>query len=189
MAQVKKIQLPEGWTDRTGGPMSDIIRMGRPGRRHLQDNDPLFCWNFTVSYKRTDFDEDAAARFEDIYAFFLVTKGFAFLVDDIADNTATANRGQGIIKQLNGVWRLWKRYSIFGAVYDHPITRPKLDVVVSAGALDYDTGIVTGIGSEQTWIGGFKRPMLFSENGLRDRRTPGGIIEAFDVALEEQFEF
>lgn len=193
MALTKSIQIPPGWTERTGGPMADITRMGRPGRRHLQDNDPYCCWQFGVTYKRSEFEEDETLRFDDVYAFFLVAKGYSFLVDDVKDNRADGNRGRGVILLLNGVYRPHKRYEIAGEVYDHPITRLKADVVVSQGTLQ-SSGIVTGINNYNasnppTWTGGFLRPMIFGDNGLSLRYTPDGMVEAISVSLEENFEF
>ena len=193
MALTKSIQLPPGWTERTGGPMADITRMGRPGRRHLQDNDPYVCWQFSVTYKRSEFEETEALRFDDVYAFFLVTKGYSFLVDDVKDNLASSNRGRGVILLLDGVYRPHKRYQIAGEVYDHPITRPLPDIALSQGFLMPD-GTVTGINNYNpnnppTWTGGFLRPMIFADNGLSLRYTPDGMIEAISVALEENFEF
>lgn len=193
MALTKSIQIPPGWTERTGGPMADLTRMGRPGRRHLQDNDPYCCWQFSVTYKRSEFEENEALRFDDVYAFFLVAKGYSFLVDDVKDNRADSNRGRGVILPLDGAYRLHKRYELAGEIYDHPITRPKPGAVVSQGVLQ-SGGVVTGINgynasNPPTWTGGFLRPMIFAENGLSLRYTPDGMVEAISVALEENFEF
>jgi hypothetical protein len=197
MPVVKDIELPGGWVERSGGPNADLTRSGRPGRRHLQDNDPFFCWAFSVSYKRAKDEDEAAAKFDPVYAFFMVAKGFGFLVDDVADNTADANQGSGVVKLLNGVPRLHKRYTFETLTYDHPITRPKDDVAVSAGTLDYGTGIVSDLDIPEdadedtvlaTWDGGFLRPMLLIDAGLDDNRTPDGLIK-MTARLEEIFEF
>jgi len=125
--------------------------------------------------------------FDDLYSFFLVSKGCGFLVTDPIDNADSDKNGSGMILELNGTWRLFKRYTNQGLTYDHPITRPN-DVTVNAGTLDPATGIVTGITEAGTWTGTFYRPMIFQENGLQFEFTPDGIIDALDLRLEEQLE-
>lgn len=192
MASIKEIVLPGGWTEQNGGFMGDFTLLGRKGNRAIQDNDPFYTWAFNVVYKRSDAEEEAGARFEQIYNFFLVSKGFGFLVDDAFDNTASARGGAGIVKSEGGVYRLFKRYTSNGISYDHPITRPREDVVLGGGAagktLDLGTGIVTNGTAPGTWTGSFYRPMLCPDGGLQFRRTPDGMVESIGIQLEEQIE-
>ena len=193
MAQVLEVQLPGGFTRIVGEPCFDTTRVGQIGRWDINQNDPFAVWKITVSYVRESADEDASRRFDGIYNFFLVTgASLAFEVDDPIDNTAEAIGGEGHVEQINGVYRLTKHYKFGALTYVHPITRPKTDVVLSGsaagGLLDHSTGIVSGINAPGRWSGGFCRPMVFQNQGLRYEADPSGIVRALDVPLEENLE-
>lgn len=186
MATLIEISLPPDWTELTAEPWFDITRVGREGRWTFISNDDYAVWKYSVNYLRSDYETSATKRIDTLHNFFLRARAAAFLVDDPTDNTDATRDGAGLIVQVNGVWRLVKRYGANG--YQHPVTRPNDDVVVSAGTLDFDTGIVTGISSAGTWTGGFKRPCVFQENGLKLQISPNGVVAAVNVALEEQLE-
>jgi len=186
MATLLEISLPEGWTELTSEPSRNLTRVGRSGRWTFIDNDDYAIWKFGVNYLRSDYETGAALRIDTLHNFFLRAVANAFLVSDPADNTAAKRDGAGLIVQVNGTWRLVKRYGASG--YQHPITRPDVDVVLSAGTLDFDTGIVSGISSPGTWTGSFFRPCVFQENGLKLQISPNGTVAAVNVALEEQLE-
>lgn len=188
MATVLTIELPTGYRKTTGGPVFDNIRTGKPGLWVITTV-PFAYWEFTVSYKRSQIP----ANFDEIYRFFLVTgAAYCFLVDDGFDNTATSQGGAGIVKLYGTDYRLFRRYSFGGQNYDHPVTRPKNDVVLAGGAaggtLDPNTGIVTGISGTGTWTGGYWRPMVMLENKLSFDRNPGMAVDGINVPLQEQLE-
>ena len=186
MATLIAITLPSGWTELVSEPMADNTRVGRPGRWQFISNDDYLTWKLTANYLRSEYEAATGLRIDALHNFFLRANAAAFLVSDVQDNTAATRDGAGLILQVGANWRLMKRYGASG--YVHPITRPGNDVVVSAGTLDFNTGIVTGISSAGTWTGSFKRPCVFAENGLKLQMTPNGIVTAVAVALEEQLE-
>ena len=193
MALVQAVQLPPGWVKISGGPNFDATRTGRPGRMDINLNDPLTAWQIAASYNRPKDTPVEGTTFDQILAFFLATgSAFAFLVDDVVDDTDSANCGTGYVEEFNGVLRLTKHYSYSGLPdYVHPITRPKTGIVLSGGAaggtLDYTTGIVTGA-EAGNWTGGFYRPMIFTEAGIKYDYTPDNVVRAFTVMLQENFE-
>jgi hypothetical protein len=186
MATLLEISLPDGWTELTAEPGFNITRVGRPGRWNFIVNDDYAYWKFGVNYLRSDYETAAAKRIDVLHNFFLRAAANAFLVSDPADHTDSDRDGNGLIVQVNGVWRLVKEYGSSG--YRHPITRPDDDVVVSAGTLNFDTGVVSGISSPGTWTGSYFRPCVFQENGLKLQISPNGVVAAVNVALEEQLE-
>lgn len=176
-----------------GEPWFDTTRAGQVGRWDINQNDPFAVWRLTVSYIRESFTDDSTEKFDSIYNFFLVTgASVAFMVDDPIDNTANAFGGEGHVEQINGIWRLVKVYKFGPLTYVHPITRAKADVVLSGGAaggvLNRSTGVVAGINAPGRWTGGFMRPMVFQNQGLRYETDPSGIVRAIDVPLEENLE-
>ena len=191
MAFIQTLVLPGGWREMRGGAMPNYTVLGRPGHRAIQDNDPFMTWQIQVTYRRSDFEKQNNLRFDDIYNFWFKVKGGGFLVDDVFDNTSAARGNSGVVKWLDGKYRLFKRYGS----YEHPITRPKEDVVLggaaAGGALNSATGIVEGRAAgtpEGTWTGGFWRPMLCLPGGIEFTRSNTGLVEAVGVALEEQIE-
>ena len=192
MAQVTAIQLPSGWVKVSGGPVFDTTRTGRPGRMDINLNDPLAAWQFAATYNRPKDTEVEGNTFDQILAFFLTSaSAFAFLVDDVVDDTDSSNSGTGYVEEFNGVLRLTKHYSFAGTPdYIHPITRPKAGITLTGGAAGGTVGalgVVTGA-SAGNWTGGFYRPMIFLEGGIRYDYTPDGMIRGFTVMLQENFE-
>lgn len=185
MASFLNTLLPLGWTRISGGPKFNNTRVGRPGRWQVEQNDPYAIWEFQVSYLRSDYETAPELTIDNLYSFWLNSgAAYCFKVDDLMDNTVSANVGSGVIAQVNGVWRLMKQYD---SGYLHPITRPKSDVVVNAGTLDFNTGIVSGISAAGSWTGGFYRPMIFLEDSLKYDFAPNG-EQNLTLALQEQLE-
>jgi len=186
------IQLPPGWTKISGGPVFDATRTGRPGRMDINLNDPLAAWQFAVTYNRPKTTAVEGSTFDQILAFFLTSgSAYAFLVDDVVDDTDSANSGTGFVESFNGTIRLTKHYGFTGTTpYVHPITRPMSNVALTGDAVGGTIGalgVVTGATSGN-WTGGFYRPMIFMEGGLRYDYTPDGMIRGFTVMLQENFE-
>ena len=191
MPLIQPLTLPGRWRSMRGGATPNYTILGRPGYREIQDNDPFFTWQITVGYLRSHFEVAEQHVFDEIYNFFFKVKGYGFLVDDVFDNTAQARGNIGVVKWLDGQYRLFKRYG----TYDHPITRPLGNVILSGaaagGTLDLGTGIVSGKAAgtpEGVWTGGFLRPMICLPGGVDFVVNPSGTVEAVNVALEEQIE-
>lgn len=185
MAELVEVALPAGWVSME--PEWDLPRsfIGRDGRWQIVTNDDYFHANMTIAYRRSEYETATGLRFDEVANFFRRLAGNAFLVTDPDDSTHSAQNGEGLIQQVNGTWRLTKRYG--GASgYVHPITRPN-SVVLSAGTLGA-LGTVSGVSSAGTWTGTFHRPMIFLPGGLKWTRRPDGVIEAVSVQLQEQLE-
>ena len=192
MAQTLTIQLPPNWTTLSGGPVFDTTRTGRPGRWDINLNDPFAVWEFSVTYVRERAETTSGHTFDEVLAFFVATgSAYAFLVDDVLDNTDSSGQGSGVVEILNGVLRLAKHYTFAGTTYVHPITRPKAGIALAGGAaggaVDLTTGVVTGAAAG-TWTGGFYRPMIFLGSGLKYDLTPDGLVRNFTVSLQENLE-
>jgi len=190
MASFLNALLPSGYRGLTILPTANNTREGRPGRWTFIANDDFKTWKYEALYRRSWMEAegvvDDSIRFNEVLNFFLRADAYCFLVDDPLDNTAAMGRGTGIIKQYGGAYRLFKRYGIDG--YEHPITRPRNDVTVSAGTLDFNTGVVTGINAPGTWTGTFLKPCVFMQNGLRMEIGENGVCDVAAIALEQQLE-
>ncbi len=170
--------------------MFDTTKIGRRGRWDFQVNDDYAVWQAGVSYLRSQYETADDLSFDDIYNFFLTTGAlYAFLVEIVDDHHTSHRGGAGIVKLVNGAYRLFKRYTFGGRTYDHPITRPQNDVVLTGGSgLNFNTGVVSIANGSTTWTGSFWRPMIFMESGLKYSFGPDGIVQAIDLMLEEQLE-
>lgn len=189
MATITEEIIPGGWVNANCSiRFNTTIAEQANGFDESQINWPVALLNIRVSYLRSAYESIPGLRFDDLYAFFCNCRGmgYGFLVDDVIDNTDATCNGAGIIELVNGVYRLTKSYS--AGSYRRYITRPKGDVVVSAGTLDFDTGIVTGISSAGTWTGSFQTPMRFASDDLSYGLLPDGTINVIEVPLREERE-
>lgn len=185
--------LPTGYSAITGGlRFNNILIEGDSGQVDTVIRWPYALWEGSVSYVKSEVETVDKYRFSKINNFFLNRQGaYGFLLEDKYDHTHDAQEATPMVEEINGVWRLTKRYPdvVEGVYYTRKITRPVEDSIVltggaAGGVLDPDTGIVTGIVAEGSWTGQFKVPCIFLEPKLERSVTPSGKV-TLNVKLRE----
>jgi uncharacterized protein (TIGR02217 family) len=102
-----------------------------------------------------------------LLAFFRVVKGRAhgFRFRDWSDYRVGA--GEGIVIQTAAGLQLAKLYASGDLQEARPISKPAGTVILSAGTVDYATGLVTGGSLSSTWTGEFDIPVRFDTDEMK----------------------
>lgn len=209
MPIIHDILLPVGYRSLKGRPnWSTTIETDGGGGDESQINWDQALYEYDVVYLRSNFPDTGA--FERLVTFFHGRRGrgYGFLVFDGNDNTDMwEGESQGLVKFIDGAYRLVKCYPDTVNPYYRLITRPIVDeevvdalaalnppqvasvVVLGGGAaegtLDPETGIVTGIEEEGTWSGSFLVPCRFVDDHLEYENQAAGMIISIEAQLEE----
>lgn len=192
MANLVPVVLPPGWRLPVGVQyVFDQTRTGRLGNWDIQENGPYRVLQLTLNYLR----DQQIDNLDAVRNFYQNYRADAFLVDYTADDTDDALGGSGVVEMVNGVLRMMKHYPGQNSdYYAHPITRPKSGTITlaggaSGGTIDYDTGIVTGMGiTAGTWTGNFYVPMIFRANSFVSEVGTNFLASSMQMQFEEFLE-
>lgn len=124
------VRTPNGYEYR------DILRAGELG-------------SWVVSY-----DATKGSKRRELAAFHRAARGrgYSFRARDPLDYTVSSAEGVFAATTVATEWQMMKRYTtVGGAIYDRKITKLGPNATASAGAIDFDTGIVTNATMPASW--------------------------------------
>jgi uncharacterized protein (TIGR02217 family) len=138
-------------------------------------------WKAQGADGQPDPNHPSLAKFKELKEFWLCRRGnsrsFRF-----KDHTDYTDDGAGLVAEVDGVWRLTKKYDDGLDAYSINIYKPVEDTIALDTELeysiDYETGIVTWAGTEAVaWTGEYDIWCHFVEPELQIQALPSGIIK------------